>query len=290
MARALVFAHYDRDGIIDDYVAESLRRYRPLVDRLVLVSASAERLPVAFESLVDLFVARANVGYDFCSWRAGIEALGVLDTFDELICANDSVYGPLFGLEPALSDHRFADADLWGMCLSHQGTKRRGRRTSCPHIQSWFFVIRRPALKSPVFRQFWESVVPLNKKDDVVDRYEIGMTEHFLRAGFRVAALYDAREHGTASMREIWPHLSWRHPRRSLRNLKKARRLPHNPSELLPLRLIDAGVPYAKVGVFRVNHYGLNLDHVLRGIQERTPYDVGLIKRHLMRVGRAGGG
>jgi lipopolysaccharide biosynthesis protein len=43
-----------------------------------------------------------------------------------------------------------------------------------------------------------------------------------------------------------------------------------------------------KAGVFRVNHYGLNLDHVLGGIRRSTPYDIGLIEKHLDRVGRAG--
>jgi len=285
MARALVFAHYDRDGVVDDYVIDALRCYRPLVDRLVVVSASATCLPASAEAFVDRFVARANDGYDFCSWRAGLGALGPIDRYDEVIFANDSVYGPLFDIGPVLSDQRVADADLWGMCLSEQGTKRRGRRASCPHLQSWFFAMRRPVLESEAFRRFWESVVPLDNKDDIIDRYEIGMTEHFVRAGFRIAALYDAREHGPATLREIWPHLSWSRPRRSWRTVKKSRRLPHNPSELFPLRLIDAGVPFVKAGIFRVNHYGLNLEHVLRGIRERTTYDTALIERHLARMG-----
>ncbi|MFM8634865.1 MAG: rhamnan synthesis F family protein [Planctomycetia bacterium] len=286
MTRALVFAHYDRDGRVDDYVADALEKYRPFVDCVVFVSASAARLPPVLEPLVDCFVPRDNIGYDFCSWRTGLDALGPTDRYDEVIFANDSVYGPLFELGPVLADRRVADADMWGMCLSEQGTKRRGRRASCPHIQSWFFAMRRPVLESETFRRFWDSVVPIENKHDIVDRYEIGMTEHFVRAGFRIAALYDARQHGPATLREIWPHVSWSQPRRSWRNVKKARRLSHNPSELFPLRLIDAGVPFAKAGIFRVNHYGLNLNHALRGIRERTAYDVGLIERHLARVGR----
>lgn len=287
MVRALVMAHYDCHGIIDDYVAAALRAYRPLVDQLVLVSTSVKRVPDAIETLLDDFIPRDNVGYDFCSWRAGIERLGPLSDYDEVICANDSVYGPLFDFGTVLADRRVADADVWGMCISEQGTKRRGKRASCPHIQSWFFAMRRPVLESEAFRHFWNSVVPLGRKDDVVDRYEIGMTEHFVRAGFRIAAIYDARVHGPASLREIRPHLSWSDPRRSWRYAKKSRRLPNNPSELLPRRLMDAGVPFVKAGIFRVNHYGLDVAHMLREICDRTPYDVGLIEKHLARVGWA---
>ena len=284
MARALVFAHYDQDGLWADYVVAALRQYRAAVDRLVVVSASARALPPTLRPVVDTFIPRDNIGYDFCSWRAGIESLGPLDAWEELICTNDSVYGPLANLAPVLADPRVADADLWGMCLSEQGTRRRGK-VSCPHLQSWFFAMRRPLLESPAFQGFWQSVVPLDRKDDIIDRYEIGMSEHFLQAGFRMAALYDAREHAPATRRELWPHLAIREPKRSWRHLRKMRDTPHNPSECFPGRLLDAGVPFVKAGLFRVNHYGLNLGHVLDGVAAATPYDVRLIRQHLARVG-----
>ncbi|MCX7389958.1 MAG: hypothetical protein NTX02_02030, partial [Planctomycetia bacterium] len=217
-------------------------------------------------------------------WRAGLAALEPTEQFDEIICANDSVYGPLFDLAAALSDARVADADLWGMCLSEQGTKRRGK-ISCPHIQSWFFGMRRPLIASQAFADFWRSVVPLEHKDDLIDRYELGMTEHFAAAGFRVAALYDARTAEPLSLREMWPHFSLREPRRLLRLLKKSRRPRHNPSELAYKRLLDAGVPFAKVSLFRLNHYGLNLEHVMESLQRENHYDIHLIRDHLERTG-----
>ena len=284
MARALVFAHYDRDGLFDPYVIDALHAFRRCMDHVTVVSTSAQHLPAALVPLVDRFIARQNVGYDFCSWRAGLAALEPTEQFDEIICANDSVYGPLFDLAAALSDARVADADLWGMCLSEQGTKRRGKN-SCPHIQSWFFGMRRPLIASQAFGDFWRSVVPLANKDDLIDRYELGMTEHFAAAGFRVAALYDARTAGRLSLREMWPHFSLWEPQRLLRLLKKSRRPRHNPSELAYKRLLDAGVPFAKVSLFRLNHYGLNLEHVMESLQRENHYDIHLIRDHLERTG-----
>ena len=283
MARALVFAHYDRDGLFDPYVIDALHAFRRCMDHVTVVSTSAQHLPAALVPLVDRFIARQNVGYDFCSWRAGLAALEPTEQFDEIICANDSVYGPLFDLAASLSDARVADADLWGMCLSEQGTKRRGKN-SCPHIQSWFFGMRRPLIASQAFGDFWRSVVPLANKDDLIDRYELGMTEHFAAAGFRVAALYDARTAGPLSLREIWPHFSLQEPRRLLRWLKKVRRMPHNPSELAYKRLLDAGVPFAKVSLFRVNHYGLNRGRIWEDVRLTTPYDGQLIHAHQQRL------
>ena len=107
--------------------------------------------------------------------RIGLEALGPPDQFDEIVCANDSVYGPLFALDPAFADALVADADLWGMCLS----------------------------------------------------------EHFARVEFRIAGLYDAGAAGAVTWRELLPHLSLWQPARSRRHFRKARRMPHNPSELV---------------------------------------------------------
>lgn len=284
MSRALVFAHYDRDGVFDEHVIHALREYRRLVDTLVVVSTTAAS-PGPLSGLVDHFIAKDNVGYDFCSWRAGLAAVPCVAQFAEVICANDSVYGPLFDLAPVFDDVRIADADFWGMCLSEQGTRRRGR-TTCPHLQSWFFVMRRPLLESEAFSTFWNSVEPLAHKDDIIDRYEIGMSEHFERAGFRMAALYDARLHGAGRWADIRPHLSITAPGRSWRHARKARRRPHNPSELFPFRLLDAGVPFVKVGLLRTNHYGLDLGRVVDGIREAAPYDVGLIQGHLRRIDR----
>lgn len=286
MARALVFAHYDRDGLFDDYVVDALRKYRGITDKLIVVSTSASALPSPLLSLVDGFIPRDNVGYDFCSWRAGIESLGAVGGLDELICVNDSVYGPLDDLGPVLVDARLTGGDFWGMCLSQQGLRRRGKAT-CPHIQSWFFAMRRAILVSRSFARFWNSVEPLPTKEDVIDRYEIGMSEHFRRSGFRMAAIFDARVQQPPSRRDVWTHLSGREPMRSWRCLRKTL-VPWatNPSEHFPLQLIDNGVPFVKVGVFRTNHYALNVSHVLDMLRAASPYDVRLIVNHLARVGR----
>lgn len=284
MTRAVVLAHFDRDGVVDPYVVDAIHAYRRLADRLVVVSTSARALPEAARPVVDAFISRPNVGYDFCSWRAGIEALDPLKDIDELVCVNDSAYGPLFDITPLLSDDRVAGADMWGMVLSEEGTLRRGRR-ACPHVQSWFFAFRTPALMSPAFQDFWNSVEPLDSKDDLIDRYEIGMTEHFRRAGCRVAAIYDARKRGRGTIAETIHNLSLVHPVRSFRYLRQSRRDRANPSEVFPERLLDAGVPFVKVNPFRFNRKGLNPRRLFDRIRTSTPYDVRLIEDHLARVG-----
>lgn len=280
--RAIVLAHFDRRGEFDAYVVEALRRYRPHASRLVVVSASTTRLPTAAGRLVDTFLARDNEGYDFASWRAGLATLQSAD-YDEILCVNDSVYGPLSDPGPVLRDPRTIDADLWGMVLSDQGT--RFRPGPSPHVQSWFLGMRRRLLESPVYDRFWDSIAPLPSKDEVIDRYELGLSAACHRAGLNVAAIYDARSAPRVALAEVWPHVRLASPRRSWRLLRRCRRGPHNPSELLVSRLLAAGIPFVKVSVFRANHYGLDLDRVMADIGRRYPDAVPLIRGHLARCG-----
>ena len=106
MARVLILAHHDRHGVVDDHVVAAIHAYRAVADYLVVVSTSARALPDTVAPLVDRFIPRPNEGYDFCSWRAGIGALGEAGACDELICVNDSVYGPLADLGSTLGNSR----------------------------------------------------------------------------------------------------------------------------------------------------------------------------------------
>ena len=292
--RALIFAHYDRDGVIDPHVQYALQCYREVVNCLVVVSTSATALPESIAQHVDHFISRPNKGYDFCSWKEGIDSLGDYQQFDEIICCNDRVYGPLSDLTPVLESSCLDEADIWGMVHSMQGTKQRKVPESSNHLQSWFFCMRRNLIHSPMFDSFWKSITPLNKKDDVINAYEIGMTEKFREAGFRVGAIYDAADNSikpNLSFIELAPHLNWKNIRHSYRVIKKARRCINNPSELAPIRLVQLGVPFLKVNAFVINHYGLDLDFIRQELErmaqrQEIDFDLSLIDAHLMRVTR----
>lgn len=279
-------AHFDPRGGLEPYVLRALDAYRRIADRIVLVSASSRLLPRAARDLVDDFIPRANVGHDFCSWKQGLATLTGLD-LDEILCVNDSVYGPVFDLGPALSDPRITEGDLWGMVLSEQPTRTRGPRPF-PHVQSWFFGARRRLLESRAWEDFWHGVKPLSSKSQIIDHYELGMSEQVLRAGFSIRALYNASTAGPVTLAEVWPHLALGDPRRSWRLWRKSRRTPHNPSELVWWRLLAAGVPFVKVGLFRINHYGIDDRAVIRALGRTTRYDLALIHDHLARLARAG--
>ena len=293
MRRAIILAHHDPDGVIDPHVIHALRAYRGLAARLVLVSTSLRLLPDSLAAAVDTFLPRENVGYDFGSWQAGLRTLspsGGFDAagFDEVVCLNDSVYGPLFDPVAMFTDPRIQDADLWGMVISRQPPRHGGDRPR-PHLQSWFLAARRRLLESPCWNDFWDGVVPQPTKDDVIGRYEVGLSELVMASGFRIAALYDARREPPPSWLDVSADLSPWHPLAAWRLLRRVHRPYHNPAELLPRRLLAAGVPYAKVSLLRTNHYRLAPQAVRTAIAAAAQgFDPGLVERHLARTARRG--
>jgi lipopolysaccharide biosynthesis protein len=282
VSRSIIMAHYDRSGDLDPHVLHALREYRRHARQLVLVSASLRTLPAAARSLIDTFIPRRNEAYDFGSWQTGLRSLSPGD--DEILCVNDSVYGPLFDLAPALSAPQTRDADLWGMVLSDQSPRPTGPRHR-PHVQSWFFGMRRRLIESAAFDRFWAAVRPLPTKLDVIEQFELGLSEHVVREGFRIAAIYDTRTAGRLTIGELWPHLSLASPARSWGLVRKASRATLNPSELTWWRLLEAGVPFVKVAIFRTNHYRVDLRRIVAELRLRAPRHMGLIHDHLARCG-----
>lgn len=283
VARAVVFAHFDPARRIDPHVIHALQHYRRHCERLVLVSnGGPSRLPRAASAVVDAYLPRPNSGYDFGAWRDGLASLD-RGTYDEILCANDSVYGPLADLGPTLASPRTVGADLWGMVVSEQSARRGGPRQR--HVQSWFFGMRRRLLESEACDRFWAAVGPQATKQDVIERYEVGLSRAVEEAGMVVAGIYDAGRVPRVGFAELLREVSLLEPARSWRVVRKGRRVPHNPSELVWWRLLRAGVPFVKVGLLRVNHYGVNVRRLLSELEKTPGYDAGLVRRHLARCG-----
>lgn len=256
-----VFAHFDRQGAVDDYVANYLAALAELDCVIVFVSA-AGRLDEASMGKIRphcaKIVLRDNSGYDFASWRDGLAAAGDLSRYERVILANDSVYGPLRDLGPVFRAMESRGAPVWGITDSF----RYGR-----HLQSYFMVFDRAAVASAAFRQFWRRLPDYRFKHSVIMRCEVGLSKRLARAGFRLAALCEYETMAgalSASGAPVNAVLSgWR------------------------LLLRDHGCPFIKVQLLRDNPKGdKGLDEWESVIRDISGYDTGLIRRHLGRLRR----
>ena len=183
--KVVLFLHWDRSGQVRESLFEYIRQLKDSGRSVVFVTNSGWLEPSAEAMLITLcssILIRRNVGYDFGGWRDAIEMLDLPrpDT-EEIIIANDSVCGPFLPLEPMLLRLDYTVADVWGLTDSWQHRY---------HLQSYFVAFGPRAIRSPVFRRFWSTVIPAPSKLFIVRRYEIGLTQALLEDGLEVSALW----------------------------------------------------------------------------------------------------
>lgn len=179
-----VFAHYDAAGIVEDYVFHYLKNLKEVVKKIIFVSDTEMRSEERdkLTGLVDIQIIGRHHEYDFGSYKRGIEAARIFDNeTDAIVLCNDSCYGPLTSLVGLFSHMETSDADFWGLTVNQDGYP--------PHLQSYFLVFNRRIISSEVFSAFFKNVESQQKKDDIIEKYEIGLTQKFLEAGFKMDSL-----------------------------------------------------------------------------------------------------
>jgi hypothetical protein len=245
--KVALFVHFDRDGAVHEHVLNTVAGLGEAGWSVVVVSNSGQLQPDGLAALQDRcagVLVRRNVGYDFGAWRDALERLGLprADT-EQVAIVNDSIYGPLTPLRQALSRIDVNAADVWGLTDSWQ------RRY---HLQSYFLVFSRKVLDSAAWRKFWRRVRPAPSKHYLIQRYEVGLTQAMLRAGFRCQALWpyaDLLARALAAQRGAGK--LDRHQKRIA--AAASARQPLNPTSDLWRQLLEARYPFIKRELLRDN-------------------------------------
>ncbi len=254
--KVVLFCHYDRAGRI----REDLRHYLAELARagfgIVFVSNAPRLQPAEMIFLQEHcagVVLRRNAGFDFGAWKDALSAYALPRPETEmLVLVNDSVYGPIRPLWPALAAVDFAAADLWALTDSWQLRY---------HLQSYFLIAGPRALESAAWRQFWRRVRPLAFKRWVIRRFEIGLSQAMLRAGLRLGAVWPyetliddvlADPPGKEGEKGDPLRAATRRHERAIRTAI-AEGLPLNPTSDLWRPLLRRGYPFLKRELLREN-------------------------------------
>ena len=245
MNRVCIFAHYDKDNIIDDYVIYYLNALKKDFNKIIFVSDSdlPEKETEKLSSLCDYVQAYHHGEYDWGSYKFGYiiaKQNNWLFDADELLLCNDSVYGPVFSLEPIFHKMSHDDCDFWGIFENKYGLSVNVME---PHIQSWFILLKKNVLTSNLFDNFISSVRHLENKNDIIQEYEIGFTQKMSRY-YKYKALYTSSK--------------------------------GNAVNCATTKLLEQGFPFIKTVVIR--KYILNFKYVPKEL-------VKLIKNHAKRIG-----
>ena len=197
MRRVVVFAHYDKDSLIDDYVVYYVKALKEAGCDVVFVSCKeiAQTELNKLNGLVIHTITENHDEYDFGSYKRGFLYLKpFLNNYDELIFANDSCYGPLYPISEVFEKMEKEDCDFWGITKNNFGYIKQFkhyfvRRT---HIQSYFIAFKKNVFTQEFFANFINSIKHEQEKRDIIINYEIGLSELLIKQGYRFAVLVDA--------------------------------------------------------------------------------------------------
>ncbi len=213
MKRLCVFAHWDKDNIIDDYVIYYLKALKEVCDSIIFVSdcdLTNEELK-KINNLVEYSISKKHQEYDFGSYKRGyLLAKEKNIDFDELIFANDSCYGPFYPLLPIFKKMEKKNFDFWGLTQNSYGIIQRNDinyPTWSPHIQSYFLVLNKKVFSSKAFNNFIFSIKKEKSKDDIIKNYEIGLSNILKKENFKSGVYINRFKHTENCLASKWDKL-----------------------------------------------------------------------------------
>jgi rhamnosyltransferase len=179
---AVVVAHYHPNGRLAGDLLELVREFVRQDRQVIFVSTRLGEEGAARVAPYATVIRRENFGYDFWSYRVGLDALGNLAEYSRLLMCNSSfVTLDAAQLCSAYFEPVTAPA-LRGLTASHDGRF---------HLQSYWISFENASLiGSAAFRDWWAGMTPISDRQQVIDRYERGLTDWFMKAGFATRAAY----------------------------------------------------------------------------------------------------
>ncbi|WP_024782361.1 rhamnan synthesis F family protein [Streptococcus mutans] len=259
MKRLLLYVHFNKYNRVSSHVYYQLTQMRPLFSRVVFITNShlsqENQDKLRSQKLMDDFLQRENIGFDFAAWRDGMNHIGFdnLDSYDIVTVMNDTCFGPLWDVkEHYLSYEKQDEIDFWGL------TNNRATKQFKEHIQSYFITFKKAVIQSEAFHNFWENIQNHADIQRVIDDYETQVTTTLLDAGFQYDVVFDTTKEDASHM--LHADFSY-----------------YNPTAILNHR-----VPFIKVKAIDNNQH--ITPYLLNDIQKNSTYPIDLIVSHMSEI------
>lgn len=280
--RAIVFVHYDRDNLVDDYVYFYLQALRQHSNHLVFITTSvlSKEDHQKLSNCASCIIERENIGYDFMSYKIGIESFNYAD-YDELLICNDSVYGPFYSLTTLFAKMQHVPCDFWGITANDDIEY---------HLQSYFLVFKKTLLSNAIFSTFWDNVKILDSKEEIIEKYEVGLTTYLNAKKFTSAVAIDfqvtLRQKFSIFFRKLSPKKIFYKLSSLLKKEYPLNRIGKINTTLYfwKILIVKYKMPFIKIKLLRDNPNNINIDTVESTLKNVSDYNTGLIKNHLQRM------
>lgn len=276
MSRLAVVATYDTEGRLWPHLRRQIEAYAAAAEVVLVSAGGLGEEDRAWAEARAQVVERGNSGYDFASYKAGLDAAGDLSRFDLVVLTNDSYIGPVVPPEQIFEEMAARGVDFWGLT-------RNGEMGD--HVQSYFVGFSPTAVASDAFVEFWGDFEPLDDRGQVIRRYEVGLTRRLADAGLTYDTYFVPRasEHRLARARRSWmgvnitfdpdtdPHLL---PNKTAEwdLMRTIGNQPPNPCITMADSVLDGGrLPIVKIETLRDDPYALDAEALLWSCERAYP-------------------
>lgn len=263
--RIALYVHYTVSGHISGMVARQVEALAQAGFSVVFIS-SASRIPhqdwATIRRLSALLVQRRNFGLDFGAWHDVVPEIGRRwPGIEELMLANDSVLGPIHGLEPVIQAMRSGGDGMFGLTESLQGG---------PHLQSYMLLARGPAAVRDL-TQFLSSVTISHSKWLLIQFTELQLARWMRRRHHRVASVFGYDRLVRAALADPREHYRLMATQPGLQGL--AQMAPEDAVALLYQWPVNPTRQFWHLLATRFGYPFLKTDLVLRGLSGQPDLD-----------------
>jgi Rhamnan synthesis protein F len=183
--RVAVLVHWAPDSRLSHSVSEFTKSLTGHGYPVLLVSAAEGPAPLEWpdgEPPNVTVLRRRNLGYDFGSWAVALDRYPAIAASNQVLLVNDSMAGPFEPIDHLYKKFDDTGADVWGLTDSSQlGTH---------HLQSYCIGFKGGCLGEPPLAKFWRDIYVEPTRDDIIQRYEIGLSKLLHREHFTVDAAF----------------------------------------------------------------------------------------------------
>ncbi|GAB3126792.1 hypothetical protein GCM10027056_24990 [Glaciibacter psychrotolerans] len=184
--RVAIIASFAPDNTVSRSLATLTRELEKHSYTVIIVRASDTTDPLIWPEDYPVratIVRKSNIGYDFGSWAVGLKLFPSVRRKKFVILANDSLVGPFGDLDQLITSFESATTNVWAATNTAQIR---------PHVQSFFVGYRDGILNDRSLRQFWSNVAVEPDKQQIIQRYELGLSQLLLAEGLTTSACFES--------------------------------------------------------------------------------------------------
>lgn len=192
-----IYCFYDKYGHAASFIKTFLDDLMDNLDDLVVVvnGQLSDQARQLFSEYTKTIIVRENKGLDVAAYKQAILTLGweKLESYDEVICLNDTVMGPVYPFREMFACMDRKDVDFWGITAYAGETVDKEQIPT--HLQAYWHAYRRSLVSSPAFHEYWETMPLWKDYAEVTRKHEMTFTKHLTDLGFTWASYIDWRKY-----------------------------------------------------------------------------------------------